>query len=1085
MTGIIDESAQRFASWGYNAAGHATLSVHGPFTGGTIDRTALAFNANGTTTITDGLGQARTFTFQNPVQFLVARHVALSQPCLYCDTHDASRTYDANGYPSAATDFRANKSTSVYAAVDASGHARGLQTQLVEATGYAEERITNTTWDAHFRVPDQRTVANFANTVEAQTHFVYNTRGQPVARCEYDLTVAGAASYVCAVAGTPPAGVRRWVYTYCDAIDTATPDPVATGDNLAKGCPLIGLLRRVDSPRTDVNDWITYEYYLSTDTATPVKYHAGDLQEVIDAAGHVTQYVSYDGNGQLLTMTDPNGVPTTLVHDPRQRVTSRTVGTEVTHFAYFPTGLLQQVTLPDGSTLKYGYDIAHRLTDLTDGLGNHLHYTLDALGNRTAENTYDSTSTLRRTHTRVFNALDELYQDINAGGSATATTFGYDGNNNRTTVDAPLSRNSVDGYDALNRLHQITDPKNGITKMTYDTRDNVDTVVDPRNLTTTYTHDGFNEVSKLVSPDTGTTVNTYDLDGNLATATDARGAKATYSYDALNRLTKVVYTDQTINYTYDAGTNGKGRLTGASDANHSMSFAYDTLGRVISKGQVVGALARTVGYSYTNGDLITLTLPSGQKVTYGYTNHRITSITVGTTTATTVLNAVTYDPMGPATGWTWGNASTVSRKFDEDYNPSAFVSAGVTYGYTLDAASRIHSITDSGPASDSLTFGYDTLDRVTSAVNPGLTINRGYAYDANGNRSATTGPTSTETIAPTSNQVTGITGTPARTYGYDAAGNTKSYTGETFTFNQRGRMSGASAGSTAYVYNALGQLVEKSGSAGTVLLVYDESGHLLGEYSITGTLIQETIWMGDIPVATLRPNGSPGCTTNPVCVFYVHTDHLGTPRKITASTSSNTLEWRWDPDTFGTAVPSGALTYNLRFPGQYALSETGLSYNYLRDYDPTIGRYIESDPAGLRGGINTYAYVEDDPLDGIDPFGRSKIYGYWCGSDWTGGYKTDWNHLNPNEQRNAKAAIDPLDAACEKHDKCYGQCRSEIPCDQKKRSDCFIGCDKVLENSAFKIGGFWADVIGSVMARPGARNEPNAPNCPNCKNATP
>ncbi len=1086
LTGIIDESAQRFASWGYNAAGHATLSVHGAFTGGTIDRTAFAFNANGTTTVTDGLGQARTFTFQNPVQFLVARHVALSQPCLYCDTHDASRTYDGNGYPSGATDFRSNKSTSSFAAVDASGHARGLQTQLVEATGHAEERITNTTWDANFRVPAQRTVANFGSTVESQTHFLYNSRGQPLTRCEYDLTVAGAGNYVCATTGTPPAGIRRWVYTYCDAINTAAPDPVGTGDNLAKGCPLIGLLRRVDSPRTDVNDWTTYEYYLATDTATPSKYHAGDLEEIIDAVGHTTQYLSYDGNGQLLTMTDPNGVLTTLVYDPRQRLTSRTVSTEVTKFAYFPTGLVQQVTLPDGSLLKYGYDIAHRLTDLTDGLGNHLHYTLDALGNRTAENAYDPGGTLHRTHTRVFNALDELYQDINAAGSATATTFGYDGNNNRTTIAAPFSRNSVDGYDALNRLNQITDPKNGITKMTFDTRDNVATVVDPRNLTTTYTHDGFNEVTKLVSPDTGTTVNTYDLDGNLATTTDARNAKATYSYDALSRPTKVVYTDQTINFTYDAGTNGKGRLTGASDANHSMSWAYDTLGRITAKNQVVGTLTRSVGYSYTNGDLITLTLPSGQKVTYGYTNHRITSITVGTTTATTVLSGVTYDPMGPATGWTWGNAATVSRTFDEDYNPSKFVSAGVTYGYTPDSALRITGLSDSALTSDSFTFGYDTLDRLTSGVNSGSTINHGYLYDANGNRTTTTGPTSTDTIAPTSNHITAITGSPVRTYGYDAAGNTTSYTGASFLFNQRGRMSSAtvSAGSTDYIYNALSQLVEKTGNGGTVVLVYDESGHLLGEYSSTGTLIQETIWMVDIPVATLRPNGSTGCTTSLVCVFYVHTDHLGTPRKITASNSSNTLEWRWDPDTFGTVAPSGALTYNLRFPGQYALSETGLYYNYFRDYDPQTGRYLESDPGGLRGGLNTYAYVDSNPIDGIDPFGRIAIHGNWCGPNYTGGYRKPWDELTPLEQQNAAPPVDPVDAQCMKHDKCYGACRGNFPCSAADRSRCFGDCDLTLVTAVYGNGFIsWGHLIGEVfnLLDKGGRNPgDNAKTCPTC-----
>src|ERR1035438_138935 len=65
-----------------------------------------------------------------------------------------------------------------------------------------------------------------------------------------------------------------------------------------------------------------------------------------------------------------------------------------------------------------------------------------------------------------------------------------------------------------------------------------------------------------------------------------------------------------------------------------------------------------------------------------------------------------------------------------------------------------------------------------------------------------------------------------------------------------------SAGTTNYVYNALGQLIEKSGNGGTTILVYDEAGHILGEYSSTGALIEETVWMGDTPVATLRPNGT-------------------------------------------------------------------------------------------------------------------------------------------------------------------------------------------------------------------------------------
>ena len=116
---------------------------------------------------------------------------------------------------------------------------------------------------------------------------------------------------------------------------------------------------------------------------------------------------------------------------------------------------------------------------------------------------------------------------------------------------------------------------------------------------------------------------------------------STYTYDASNRVTSVAYkigstTDETITFTYDTGTNGIGRLTGAADANHSMSWAYDTLGRVTGKGQVVGSVTRSVGYGYTSGDMTTLVTPSGQTVYYGYNrNHQITSITVNSTAVIT------------------------------------------------------------------------------------------------------------------------------------------------------------------------------------------------------------------------------------------------------------------------------------------------------------------------------------------------------------------------------------------------------------------------------------------------------------------
>jgi RHS repeat-associated protein len=150
--------------------------------------------------------------------------------------------------------------------------------------------------------------------------------------------------------------------------------------------------------------------------------------------------------------------------------------------------------------------------------------------------------------------------------------------------------------------------------------------------------------------------------------------------------------------------------------------------------------------------------------------------------------------------------------------------------------------------------------------------------------------------------------------------------------------------------------------------VYDEQGHLLGEYDAAGRPIQETVYLGDLPVAVLKP-GPQGTV-----VYYVYADHLNTPRAITAT--NNSLVWRWDNgDPFGAAAPDqnpagmGIFEYNLRFPGQIADRETYLVHNGARDYDAMGGRYMQSDPIGLAGGINTYSYALNNPIRYTDPTG--------------------------------------------------------------------------------------------------------------------
>ncbi|MFC5740533.1 RHS repeat-associated core domain-containing protein [Dyella tabacisoli] len=989
LTGIVDGLGVRYATFAYDINWRAISTSHA------LDTNHFSVQYNGDQgrqiLFPSGLTASYSLTIVNGV----ARMGAVSSPCgSACGSLPAKSTYDANGYPASTTDFSGNVATTTY-------DASGLLNQQVDASGTSNQRTTRTTWDTGLRTPLTRTVLDASGTTVAQSAWVYNAIGQTLARCMVDPAIPAAASYTCAATGTPPAGVRRWTYTYCSAVDSTQ-------------CPFVGLLLSATGPRTDISDITNYRYYLTTDesgcgTAGGACHRAGDLYQVTDALGHVATTVAYDKNGRVIRQRDANGIITDLTYHPRGWLLTRTVRANadgsasaqdaVTQIAYDATGNVTKVTDPDGVFTSYTFDAAHRLTDITDALGNRIHYTLDAAGNKTKEDTYDSTGTVRRTLSRSYNTLGQLTaitDALNRTVFNAGYTDSYDANGNLVHTADALGVQRKQSYDGLNRLVSTLDNYNGTDTATqntpsvfaYDARDNLEGVSDPDGLNTTYSYDGLNNATTLQSPDTGTTSSTYDAAGNRLSQTDARGVTTSFSYDALGRRIAQSYTDttQNVSYIYDeadsvtgcTGSFSIGRLTRIVEGNGTNTvYCYDRLGRLASKQLTVAGTPATTRYSYTSASrLAGITYPSGAQVSY--TRNSGGQVTAATLTpvgggAVPLVTAVTYQPFGPIASYTLGNGHAVTRSFDANGQISGVTSPVLNLQWTRDAAGNITAL--AGANSES--YSYDPLQRLAGINDATGKAVEAYTYNKTGDRLSKTGglwATGAYTYASGTHRLT-ATGDASRTY--DAAGSTvtSQLGGDQYVYryNARHRLETVNRNGqdvASYVYDANGQRVRKTATlpaAVDLRFGYDEAARLLTEQSATGS--RDYVWLDELPVAVVDATGTAST------VSYIHADGLGTPRAVTDTAGATLWQWSYAGNTFGEQAPtsSNGYIFNLRFPGQYYDAESGLNNNGYRTRDSSIGGYLQSDPLGLRGGIDSYVYGFNSPLNYIDPLGLQVV----------------------------------------------------------------------------------------------------------------
>ncbi|MDQ1817705.1 RHS repeat-associated core domain-containing protein, partial [Massilia sp. CCM 9210] len=693
-------------------------------------------------------------------------------------------------------------------------------------------------------------------------------------------------------------------------------------------------------------------------------------------------------------------------YGPLQRLVSSTIRdasgrAETTHYEYDVAGQLIRMTAPDGSALEYTYDDAHRLTGMRDRAGNSISFTLDAMGNVVRQEVKDASGKLVAQTTRAFDALNRLQREQRSTKDPGAR-FEYDAVGNLTSSTDQMARVSKGTYDTSHRLIQQTLPaadatgKPSTVDYAYTQQDQLASVLDPRRLQTRYVVNGLGQQTALISPDTGTTTTQFDGAGKVILRTDATGRKTVYRYDAAGRVTAI----GTSTFEYGAaGSPAAGRVTAMSDEAGKTMYAYDGMGRLVRKEQASGPGSRRFITAYTYGSegsavghVTSMTYPSGNRIDFTYDSNgkpSTLSLTRPNAARTTILSQITYQPFGAVRAWIWGNHSAgtpnkYERQFDLEnriisYPLGHLKMGGATRTLSYDAAGRIVASTHAGNATSSRLdqrYSYDGQDRLIGFTS--ATASQRFEYDTNGNRTKVViGANSySNTIDPRSNRLTATSGpVPAKRNAYDATGNLVSDGTIRYGYGNNGRLSsttGINGASTQYRYNGVGQRAMKSETAGTsTFFVYNAAGQMVGEYNSAGTPIQETIYLEGMPVAVVTPRTASAGES----AYYLYADHLGAPRVITRA-SDNKMVWRWDSaNPFGEDQPDenpnrlGNFTFNLRFPGQYYDRETNLHYNYHRDYDPQTGRYVQSDPIGLRGGLNTFAYGEGNAVSKIDPFG--------------------------------------------------------------------------------------------------------------------
>lgn len=403
LTGISDENNVRFATYVYDAEGRVTRSEHA----GGAQRYDFSYPTDTSRVVIDPMGGARSLTLAPVANQL--RVTSFSQPGgVGCGPAASAYTYSAKGLLQSRSDFNNVKTCFTYDAARQleSSHIDGVPAAAAcPAAGGAPgagQRKVSSKWH-----PDWATPVTVAEPLKI-THYIYN--GQP----DVDGGIAS-----CGDGGTLPDG--KPIAVLCKKIESATTDAngAAGFDAVKTGARRLTtysynrigqmLSSTISGRAGSGGDTTRYEYY----TETTSGHTRGDLAKITGPTGQIREFLEYTFSGLATKINEPNGQLVELSYDVKQHLTRRVVsaagvGEQTTRYYYDLVGQLTGVDMPDTSHIAYHYDDAHRLTDITDSLGNMVRYSLDPMGNRVREEVLDATGKLTRHIVRIYDALNRV-----------------------------------------------------------------------------------------------------------------------------------------------------------------------------------------------------------------------------------------------------------------------------------------------------------------------------------------------------------------------------------------------------------------------------------------------------------------------------------------------------------------------------------------------------------------------------------------------------------------------------------------------------------------------------------------------------